>query len=68
VSFPVMINSYIGIFDLNRIVLPCRKKKKCGKIRRLVDSGIVKTCDELDLYEHEMLPICICPLCECLHP
>ena len=49
------------------------KENFVEKIRRLVDSGIVKTCDELDLYDHEMLPMkvqcfCICPLCECLHP
>ena len=28
VSFSVMINSYIGIFHLNRKLLPCAKKKK----------------------------------------
>ena len=50
--FSVMINSYIGMFDLNRKLLLCRKTKqrkfreKNSKIRR---SGIVKTCDELDL-------------------
>jgi hypothetical protein len=45
-----MINSYIGICDLNRKLLPCRKTKQrklCEK--KIVASGIVKTCDELDL-------------------
>ena len=40
---------YIGIFYLNRKILPCRKTKQikfCEK--KIVDSGIVKTCDELD--------------------
>ena len=27
-SFSVMINSYMGIFDLNRKLLPCRKTKQ----------------------------------------
>ena len=37
---------------LNRKLLPCRKTKQRKfreKIRRFVYSGIVKTCDELDL-------------------
>ena len=53
VSFSVMMNSYVVIwsviFDRN---LPWRKTKKenfVKKIHRFVDSGIVKTCDELDL-------------------
>ena len=38
----------IGIFDFNRKLLPCGKTKQ--KIMKFfVDSGIVKTCDELDL-------------------
>jgi hypothetical protein len=43
---------YIGIFDLIRKLLPCRKTKQRKfreKFRRFVDLGIVKTCDELDL-------------------
>ena len=47
-----MINSYIGMLDLNRKLLPCRKTKqrKSGDFFwRFVDSRIVETCDELDL-------------------
>ena len=33
----------MGNFDLNRKLPPCRKTKQ----RKFVDSGIVKTCDEL---------------------
>ena len=46
-SFPVMINSYIDIFDLYRK----QNKEICMNIfvHFFVDSGIVKTCDELDL-------------------
>ena len=57
-SFSVMINSYIGIFNLNRKLLPCRKIKHenfVEKIRRILDSGIVKTCDELDLCDEGLL-------------
>ena len=52
VSFSVMINSYIGIFDRNRKLLPCRKTKQRNfreKICSFVISELVKTCDELDL-------------------
>jgi hypothetical protein len=45
-----MISSYIGIFDLNRKLLPCRKtEQRKFREKKVVDSGIVKTCDELDL-------------------
>ena len=50
-SFSDMINSFIGFFDLNRKLLSWRKTKQRKfreKNRRFVDSGIVKTCDELD--------------------
>ena len=55
VPFSVMINSYIGILDINRKTpIPCRKTKQRKfrekKIRSFVDSGIVKICDELDLF------------------
>ena len=51
VNFSFMINSYNGIIDLNRKLLPCRKTKKVSwkKFVNSLDSGIVKTCDELDL-------------------
>ena len=40
----------MGIFDLNRD-LPCRKMKtKKISWTKIVDLGIVKTCDELDLW------------------
>ena len=47
-----MINSYIGMFDLNQKLLPGRKTKqrKFGEFFcRFVDSRIMETCDELDL-------------------
>ena len=47
--FSVMINGYISIFDLKRKFLPCIKTKpKIILWKKFVDSGIVKTCDELD--------------------
>ena len=52
-TFSTMMNSYIAIFDLNRKLLPCIKTKQRKfreKFRRFVVSGIVKTCDELDLW------------------
>jgi hypothetical protein len=53
VSFSVKISIYIGIFDLDRKLLPRTKTKQRNfcekKIRRFVDSGIVKICDGLDL-------------------
>ena len=50
VSFSVMINSFIGIFDHNRKLLPCRKtEQRKFREKNIVDSGIVKTSDELDL-------------------
>ena len=52
-SFSVIMNSFIGMFDLDRNFLPCKKTKNkenfMKKIRRFVDSAIMKTCDELDL-------------------
>ena len=51
-SFSDIINSYIGIVDLNRKLPPCRKTKQRKfreKFRGCVDLGIVKICDELDL-------------------
>ena len=45
-----MISSNIGIFDFNRKLLSYRKTKQRIFLRKkFVDSGIVKTCDELDL-------------------
>ena len=45
-----MIDSYIGIFDLNRKLVEKQSKENfVKKNRRFVYSGIVKTCDELDL-------------------
>jgi hypothetical protein len=52
VSFSVMINSYIGMFDLSRKYLPWKKTKQrkfCEKNSRFVVSEFMKTCDELDL-------------------
>jgi hypothetical protein len=48
VFFSVMTNIYIGIFYLNRKLLPCRKTKQSKK--KYVDSGIMKKCDEIDLW------------------
>ena len=48
-SFSVIMNSYIGIFDLNRNLERQNKENFVKKNRRFVDVGIVKTCDELDL-------------------
>ena len=52
-SFSVIVNN-IGIFDNVRKRLPRRKTKRkiLEKNRRFVESGIVKTCDEIDLSEH----------------
>ena len=49
-SFSVIVNN-IGIFDNIRKLLPRRKTKRkfLEKNRRFVESGIVKTCDEIDL-------------------
>ena len=52
VSFSVMINTYIVIFDRNRKLLTCRKTKQRKfheKNCSFVVSEFVKTCDELDL-------------------
>ena len=38
------INSFSHIFDLNRKILPCLKRKQ--KNRGFVDSGFLKTCHE----------------------
>ena len=44
-----MMNIYIGIFDFNRNVYLVEKQNKESFVKKVVDSGIVKTCDELDL-------------------
>ena len=48
-SFTVVINSYISIFYLIRKLLLCRKTKTKFREKKIVDSGIVKRYDELDL-------------------
>ena len=45
VSFYVKINSFCNIFELNRTILPCYKRKE-EKNRGFVDSEFVKTCHE----------------------
>ena len=40
---------YRHFWDLNRKLLPWKKTKKKISWKEFVDSGIVKTCDELDL-------------------
>ena len=48
-SFFVKINSFCNIFDLNRKILPCFKRKQekiREKIRGYVDSEFVETCHE----------------------
>ena len=41
----------MAFFDLNTKLLSCNKKKtKKISVKKIVDSGIVKTCDELDLF------------------
>ena len=46
IIFFVKINSYIGILEFNRKLLPL-KRKFCEEFRKYVHSGFVKTC-----YEH----------------
>jgi hypothetical protein len=60
VSFSVMINSSIGFFDLNRkpfVYLAEKQNKENFVKKKFVDSGIVKTCDELDLSALELLAV-----------
>ena len=53
-TFSVINNSYIGTFDsIEKIYLVEQQNKEnfVKKILKFVDSGIVKTCVELDLNE-----------------
>ena len=60
VSFSVTMNSYIGIFDLIRKLLPCRKtKQRYFWEKKIVHSGIVKTFDELNLNQSCPDPKCV---------
>ena len=43
-----MKNSSIGIFDLNRKLLPCRKQNKESFVKKFRKFRNHKTCDELD--------------------
>ena len=55
VSFYVMIYSYIGIFYLKKNFYLVEKQNKenfVKKLRRFVDSGIVKSCDEHNLCDN----------------
>ena len=44
----------MGKFDFNKKTSTLEKKNLVKKIRRFVDSGIVKTCEELDPNDRQL--------------
>ena len=60
-TFSVTNNSYIGTFDsIEKFYLVEKQNKEnlVKKIRKFLDSGIVKTCVELDLNEMQLSRHC----------
>jgi hypothetical protein len=55
VSFSVKTNSYIGILFVS--IIENQNKKISGM--KFVDSELVITCDELDLYVPDQMTVCV---------